>query len=106
MLTQRTAIEKVKSFAQEVKATGIHLRKVLLYGSYARNKQHEWSDIDIALIADEFTGIGFNDADFFASINNKKQYILIEAKTCSTSDFKKGDPFIDKIKKTGIVVAI
>ncbi|HLG35770.1 MAG TPA: nucleotidyltransferase domain-containing protein [Bacteroidia bacterium] len=106
MLTQRTAIEKVKRFAREVQNTGLHLRKVILYGSYARNKQHQWSDIDIALVADEFTGIGFNDADYFVSINNKKQFIIIEARTFPTSYFRKGDPFIDEIKRTGIEIKI
>jgi len=106
MLTQRIAIERVKNFARELKATGLHLRRVIVYGSYAKNRQHKWSDIDIAIVADEFTGIGFNDADYFARINNKKQYILIEAKTYSTTDFKKGNPFIDEIILTGIEIKI
>lgn len=107
MLTQRTAIERVKNFAREVKATGLHLRRVILFGSYARNKPHKWSDIDVVLVADEFTGIGFNDADYFARINNKKQYIIIEAKTYSLSHLEKGDdPFLDEIMQTGIEVKI
>lgn len=106
MLTQKTALERVKNFALELKAAGLHLQKVIMFGSYARNKQHKWSDIDIAIVADEFTGIGFNDADYFARINNKKQYILIEAKTYSTSGFKKGDPFIEEIKRTGIEIKV
>jgi predicted nucleotidyltransferase len=107
MLTQRTAIERVKNFARELKETGLHLRKVILYGSYANNKQHKWSDIDVALVADEFTGIGFNDMDYFARINNKKQFIIIEAKTYSMSHFEKGaDPFLDELLQTGIEVKI
>jgi len=106
MLTKKTAIEKVKNFACEVKATGLHLRKVIVYGSYAHNKQHKWSDIDVALVADEFSGIGFNDTRYFARINNKEPYILIESKTYPTSYFIKGDPFIDEIKRTGIEIKI
>jgi predicted nucleotidyltransferase len=106
MLSKRTAIEIVKKFAAEVKATGLHLRKVILYGSYAGNRQHEWSDIDVALVADEFTGNGFNDADYFARINNKKPYVIIEAQTYPTSYFKKGDPLIDEILRTGIEIKV
>ena len=106
MFTKRAAIERVQNFAKELQATGLHLRKVILYGSYARNSQHKWSDIDVALVADEFTGIGFNDVGYFARINNKKPFILIETKTYPTSYFKKGDPFIDEIKRTGIEIVI
>lgn len=106
MLTKRTAIERVKNFANDVKASGLHLRKVILFGSYAADRQHQWSDIDIALVADEFTGNGFDDANYFVRINNKKPYILIEAKTYPTGYFKKGDPFIDEIKRTGIEIKL
>ena len=104
MLTKKTAIERVKNFAREVKSTGLHLRKVIVFGSYAHSKQHKWSDIDVALVADEFSGIGFNDTQYFARINNKKPYILIETNTFPTSYFRKGDPFIDEIKRTGIEI--
>ena len=106
MLTKGTAIKRVREFAGEVKASGLHVRKVFLYGSFALNRQHKWSDIDVALVADEFTGIGFDDSSFFARINNKKPYILIEVKTYPTDYFKKGDPFIDEIKKTGIEIKV
>lgn len=104
MLTQKTAIERVKNFASEVKKSGVHVYKVILFGSYADGKAHKWSDIDVALVADEFTGNGFDDSAYFARINNKKPYLLIEARTFPTSYFKKGDPFIEEIERTGIVI--
>ncbi len=106
MLTRKTAIERVRNFAIELKSGGLHLRSVILFGSYAYNKQTEWSDIDVAIVADEFTGDGFNDARYFARINNKKPYILIETSTYSTNSFKKGDPFIEEIKRTGIPIKL
>lgn len=106
MLTQKTAIDRVTKFAHEVKKTGLHLRKVILFGSYATNKQHKWSDIDVALVADEFCGVGFIDIDHFVRISIKKPYILIEPKTYPTSYFKKGDAFIDEIKRTGIEIKL
>jgi hypothetical protein len=39
---------------------------------------------------------------YFARINNKKPFVLIEAKTFPTVYFKKGDPFIEEIMKTGV----
>ena len=106
MLTKKTAIERVRCFARELKDAGLHLRKVILYGSYANGQPHKWSDIDVIMVADEFTGIGFRDADYFARINNKKPYVSIETKTYSPFWFSHGDPFVDEIKRTGIEIKL
>jgi uncharacterized protein len=106
MLTKKTAIARVRNFAREVKDSGVHLHKVILFGSYASGKAHRWSDVDVALVAKEFTGDGFADASYFARINNKKPYMAIEPKTFSTAYFKKGDPFIKEIIRTGIEVEV
>jgi uncharacterized protein len=76
------------------------LRKVYLFGSYAGQRQHEHSDIDVALVADEFIGVGPVDIKLFISILHN--YALIHAKTYSTQEFKEGDPFLEEIKKTGM----
>jgi predicted nucleotidyltransferase len=102
MVTQQAVIEEVKEFAKEIKALGLHLRKVYLFGSFAQNQQQEYSDIDVALVADEFVGIGFDDIDLFGKALIK--HILIQPKTYPTAYFEKGDPFIDEIKRTGIVI--
>ena len=82
----------------------INLRSVFLYGSFAKGTQHEWSDIDVALVADEFTGFTPEDKKLFPYIGIKKPYALIEAKTYQTDCFRKGDPFTDEIQKTGILI--
>jgi len=104
MLTQNAAIETVRNFANEIKSCGVNLRNVILYGSFAKGTQHEWSDIDVALVADEFTGFTFNDSDLFSYIGIKKPYIRIETKTYPTEYFNQGDPFIEEIKNTGIEI--
>ncbi len=106
MVTQQIAIKKVSDFTQELKSLGIHLRKVILFGSYARNEQRQWSDIDVAIAADEFIGIGYNDRKFFSMINIKNEYMEIETKTYPTDYFNEGDPFIDEIKRTGIEIEV
>jgi predicted nucleotidyltransferase len=76
---------------------------VFMYGSFAKGTQHEWSDIDVALVADEFTGLP-EDIDFYSNIAIKKSYTRIEEVTYPTDYFIQGDPFIDEIKKEGIVI--
>ena len=104
MLTRNAAIEIVGNYAREIEAQGIHLNKVIMFGSFAKGTQHEWSDIDVALVADEFTGFGFADKKLFSHTNIKKPYIRIEAKTYPTDYFHASDPFIEEIKKDGILI--
>lgn len=104
MATKDSIIKLAESFAREIKQEGIHLRKVILFGSYAKNTAHRNSDIDIALVADEFAGFVFNDLNFFIKTIIKKPYLRIQVQTFSTNYFKKGDPFIDEIKRTGVEI--
>lgn len=103
MLTRNDALRTVRNYAREIEEKGVNLRKVILFGSFAKGVAHECSDIDVALVADEFTGLP-DDYDLFPYIGIKKPYIRIESKTFPTSYFEQGDPLIDEIKKTGIVV--
>ena len=104
MLDRDAAIGIVRDYAHEIQARGVNLRTVILYGSYAKGTQHKWSDIDVALVADEFIGFYPEDQKLFPYIGIKKPYILIEANTYPTDYFNDGDPFIDEIVRTGIKI--
>jgi len=103
MLTQNAAIDVVRNYAHEICNSGVNLRRVILYGSFAKGTQHEWSDIDVALVADEFEGLP-TDHNYFSRIGIKKTYVRIEPNTFPTDYFQEGDPFIDEIKNTGIEI--
>ena len=64
----------------------------------------EYFEAAVALVADEFTGFGYIDMKMFVSV--LRNFILIQPKTYSTSDFEEGDPFIDEIKKTGLEIKL
>jgi len=104
MLTKNGAIKRVKNYAKEINKNGVTLRKVILFGSYAKGMQHKWSDIDVALVADDFSGVGFLDRQRFSGIGIKKPYIRIEPITYPTDYFMESDPFIEEIKNTGIEI--
>ena len=104
MLTQNAAINTVRDYVYEICNSGVNIRKAILFGSFAKETQHEWSDIDVALVADEFTGVGFFDKQLFQHIGIKKPYIRIEAKTYPTDYFQESDPLIEEIKNTGIEI--
>lgn len=104
ILTRPAVIELVQRFAAEVRRV-VPLRQVILFGSYAHGTPHQWSDVDVALISDEFGNAGFLNIRPFARL--MWDYADIEPHTFSTARFanEAGDPFIETIKRTGIVVA-
>ncbi len=104
MVGQEAAINTVKHFAEAVRKQGVDLKAVILFGSYARGEQREWSDIDVALVADEFIGVSFEDIKRFIDVTIQKPYLFIESHTFNTSEFYEGNPFIAKIRRTGIVI--
>ncbi len=103
--SQQAALALAKQFVEEVKTKGLHVRHAILFGSYARNEQHEWSDIDVALVADEFQSFPLLDSQLFKDIRIKKPYLVIESHTYNTDYFEKGDAFInEEIKPKGIII--
>ena len=104
MLTQKDSIEYTQNFIAKLQSKGLKIKYAHLFGSYSKNNQHYDSDIDLALAADEFIGLGFIDIDLFSK--ELYEYDLIQVKTYNTEYFEKGDPFIDEIKKTGISLKI
>jgi len=41
--------KKIKEYVDILKADNLPIKKVILYGSYAKGRQHKWSDIDVCI---------------------------------------------------------
>lgn len=104
MVTQSTALDIAREYLHELRSLGVGIRKAILFGSFAQNRQHEWSDIDLALFADDFTGLAALDKEPFRALHILPKYMAIEAHTFPTRRFEENDPFVEEIKKTGIEV--
>ena len=104
MVKREDIIENVRSFVQEIILSGVPIDKAILFGSYSKNNFKVDSDVDVALVSPNFNGFGYEDRKFFSKINIKKEFATIETTTFPSSYFANGDPFIDEILKTGIVV--
>ncbi|MBI4645161.1 MAG: nucleotidyltransferase domain-containing protein [Bacteroidia bacterium] len=105
MLTKKTAIRIVKEFIYACAERNIIFNKVFIFGSVVTNKAHRYSDIDVALISDRFSGMPFKDWSILTPIkSSNRAFIDIEPHPFSTDYFEKGDPFIDEIKRTGIEI--
>ena len=44
----------VRRYREFLEESGIRVKKIILYGSYASGKPKEWSDIDLVVISNDF----------------------------------------------------
>ena len=97
------AINLLKAYINELGKNGIHINSAILFGSYAKGKYDEWSDIDVALVSDNFTGNRFIDKDNIRKFKSKFSY-SISPLPYRTADFTRDNLFVDEILATGIKV--
>ena len=102
-IDQQTAIQSGKQFAALVRTKIDSDALVLLFGSCVKNKAHDRSDIDIAIVSKTF---GSNVVENLASISLLSYSVHpdIEAHAFTISDWEYSTPFINEIKKTGVAL--
>lgn len=102
MVTREIAINTAKSFVRDCKSNGLTFYKVFLFGSVAKGNMHEWSDIDLLLISDQFNDNVFDNLKLYSKINIK--YPIIETHPYATDHFKDGDSFINEVISESIEI--
>lgn len=53
-MVEKSIEQTVNAFIKELKKRRIKISKVILYGSHASGQNHEYSDIDIAIVSPDF----------------------------------------------------
>lgn len=102
MVTRESAINTARLFIKDCQSNGLTFHKVYLFGSAAKNTAHEWSDIDLLLISDQFSDNVFENLKLYSKINIK--YPVIETYPYPTKHFYEGDDFIKEISNEGIEI--
>ena len=93
-------LKTLEDYIAVLNKNGVIISQAILFGSYANGRYNELSDIDIALVSDQFKGIRFNDR------NRIRKYKFevnpdIEPLPFSRENFTKDDPFVREILETG-----
>ena len=91
----------IESYLTALNQNNIPIKEAILFGSYARGAQREFSDIDIALVSDIFKGDRIDDKDKIRNITLSISS-EIEVIPFSPEDFYSDNPFAKEISKTGI----
>lgn len=55
-MAEQCIIESINRYIMQVQQCGIPVSFAVLYGSYARETQHKWSDIDVVVVSTAFDG--------------------------------------------------
>lgn len=93
-----------KTISNHLKAlnkNNIPSKEAILFGSYAKGNYQKWSDIDIALVSDIFSGDRIDDKDKIRRITLSVSS-EIEIMPFSPKDFNSQNPFAEEILKTGV----
>ena len=70
-------VEKiVLAYKELLKEEEIKFDKIYLFGSYAKNNQRDWSDIDIAVVSKKFGKDIFNEQIILDEIADKINYAI------------------------------
>jgi predicted nucleotidyltransferase len=91
----------VYAYLTALKRNNIPIKEAVLFGSCATGKNHEWSDIDIALVSNLFVGNRMDDKDKIRDITLSVSCDL-EVLPYRPEDFTFDDPFVKEILRTGI----
>jgi len=94
---------KIASRYSDVLKKHINVERLILFGSFAKNQQHQDSDIDIAVVSPDFTGDRIEDQLSLMRYRRKVD-LRIEPVPFRPQDFITGDPFVKEIMDTGQVI--
>lgn len=96
-------LTKIKLFISLLENNNIHIKKAILFGSYAKGTFNEWSDIDIALVSDNFQGNRFLDKETLRKFKTQIDY-SISPLPFWTEDFDGSNLFVKEIMESGISI--
>ncbi len=97
----------VKDYADRLsKQDKLPIDKVIIFGSYAKGKTRQWSDIDVCIISPRFQD-SFSALNYLWRRRNDEEVRRgLEPVGFSKKDFQRGNALIREIARTGIEVKL
>lgn len=96
-------INTVRKSIELLRKNNISIKKAYLFGSFAAGSEHEWSDIDLALVSDDFSEDRYIERlrimKLTSTIDSR-----IEPAPYQTEQFNDFDPLVWEIKNHGIEI--
>lgn len=100
-MSRAEAEQIVRRYAERLHEAHYPVRDLYLFGSYAKNMFHKWSDIDVAVVTDD------TPSDYYAAQKRLRELaaevdVRLEPRGISASDFAEDwQPLVHEVKTTG-----
>ena len=105
MVKKRREIKKIiLEYIGRLQALGIEVSQIILYGSYARGKPEESSDIDIAVVSPTFKKLDIFERQEVLSKAHHRFREPIEPIGLTPDQVKQKKGFVREIVDNGIVI--
>ena len=98
------AIKLATEYIDMCNQSGIAISNAILFGSQTTGSANNDSDIDLLLVSNKFRNNTLENWKILAPVTAR--LFDIEPHPYPTAKFKKGDPFLDEIKRTGIEIKV
>lgn len=99
-------IQTVEDYLTSLKKEKLPIKEVYLFGSFAKGKQHKWSDIDVCVVSPKFKN-SFTALQYLWKIRpdiTNPYEPTIEPIGFTPKEFKENSMIVNEIKKTGIKI--
>lgn len=96
---------KIRSYIKFLQEDKLPIKKVVLFGSYAKGHAKATSDIDICVISPKFTD-SFNALQYLWLKRRSKTDLDIEPIGLSPHDFEENTSLAREIRQTGIEIEL
>lgn len=97
-------MQEIRSLIRTLEKAHIIVNAAYLFGSYGKGTAHEWSDIDVAIVSDDFCGVSFDDYKrLIPLIMDYNSFIEIHTFRPENFDSDE-DLFVKEITETGIKI--
>ena len=98
--------KKVLNFKTLLEKEGIPVYKIIIFGSYAKNKAKKESDIDVCVVSPKFGSDSVEELQYLLK-QRRKIDSRIEPFPVSSDEYKNSfSPIIDEIRKFGKEVRV
>lgn len=94
----------IDDYLEVLKEDNLPISSVFLFGSYAKGKQHKWSDIDICVISPKFKDAWSALQYLWSKRVVDDPAFTVEPVGYSPKDFADDSSLTYEIKKTGIKI--
>lgn len=99
-MDKKYAIKIAKKFSMEAKDI-LPVEKILLFGSFAKGKNHKWSDIDIAIVV---KNINFDYFEAYKKLGKVSLRLDTRIEPIILGKTKDLSGFLETIQKEGILI--